>query len=378
MLSYHLLREIWWVLLGVLLIGFAVMDGFDLGIGMLLPWVAKTDDERRVVINTIGPVWEGNQIWFILGGGAIFAAWPMIYATSFSGLYYAMLLVLLALIIRPVGFKYRSKLPSQNWRNTWDGLLFLAGFLPSLLFGVAIGNVLQGVPFHFDTDLRSFYTGTLFDLLNPFGLLCGLTSVFMLLYHGCTFLLIKTDEPIESRTKPFAYLSGLLYLVLFIAGGYLIKYHVLGYQITSAILTDGPSNPLNKTVSTQMGFWFNNFIAYPWLSVVPLAAIGAMLLSLLLLRLRAYRSAWVLSSMMVAGTIGTVGVSMFPFLLPSSTHPDMSLLVFDASSSQLTLQIMLIATLIFMPIILLYTSWIYYVLRGKVRVKEIKLDKQAY
>lgn len=378
MLSYHLLREIWWVLLGVLLIGFAVMDGFDLGIGMLLPWVARTDDERRVVINSVGAVWEGNQIWFILGGGAIFAAWPMIYAVSFSGFYFAMLLVLLALILRPVGFKYRSKLPDPGWRSRWDACLFIAGLLPSLLFGVALGNVLQGVPFHFDPELRSFYTGTLFDLLNPFALLCGLTSVFMLLFHGCTFLLIKTEGAIEKRTRPFAYVSGLLFIILFLVGGYLIQTHVPGYQITSPVLTDAPSNPLYKTVTTQVGLWFNNFAAYPWLFAVPGCAILGILLSMILIAFNCYRLAWVFSALMVASTITTVGVTMFPFLLPSSTNPNMSLLVFDASSSQLTLQIMLIATLIFMPIILLYTSWIYYVLRGKVSLKDIKQDRQAY
>src|SRR3990167_5449502 len=148
MITYHLLRLIWWALLGVLLAGFAITDGFDLGIGMLLPWVARTDNERRVVLNTIGPVWEGNQVWFVLGGGAVFAAWPLLYAVSFSGFYFAMLLVLLALILRPVGFKYRSKLPNLTWRQTWDTCLFIAGLAPALLFGVAIGNVLQGVPFN--------------------------------------------------------------------------------------------------------------------------------------------------------------------------------------------------------------------------------------
>lgn len=188
-LDYETLRIIWWVLLGTLLIGFAVMDGFDLGVAIWLPWLAKTDIDRRVLINSIAPTWEGNQVWFILGGGAIFAAWPALYALSFSGFYLAMLIVLLALILRPVGFKYRSKLPNAAWRSFWDKALFIGGFVPALIFGVAIGNVLQGVPFHFDESLRVFYTGTFLQLLNPFALLCGLVSVVMLAMHGAFSLL---------------------------------------------------------------------------------------------------------------------------------------------------------------------------------------------
>ena len=159
LLDYPTLRVIWWALMGVLLIGFALTDGFDLGVAALLPFVGRTDAERRQVINTIGPTWEGNQVWFILGGGAIFAAWPMVYAVSFSGFYLAMFLVLSALILRPVGFKYRSKRPDPRWRAFWDWGLFVGGFVPALVFGVAVGNVLQGVPFRLDSDLRYFYEG---------------------------------------------------------------------------------------------------------------------------------------------------------------------------------------------------------------------------
>ena len=155
-LDYETLRVIWWALLGVLLIGFAIMDGFDLGVAMWLPIIAKYDVDRRILINSIAPTWEGNQVWFILGGGAIFAAWPALYALSFSGFYWAMLLVLLALIMRPVGFKYRSKLKSHTWRNNWDKILFVSGLVPALIFGVAVGNVLQGVPFHFDNSFNYF------------------------------------------------------------------------------------------------------------------------------------------------------------------------------------------------------------------------------
>lgn len=186
-LDYETLRIIWWLLIGILLIGFAIMDGFDLGVAMWLPWLGRTDIERRILINSIGPTWEGNQVWFILGGGAIFAAWPTLYALSFSGFYMAMLVVLLALILRPVGFKYRSKLDNPTWRAFWDWALFIGGFVPALIFGVAVGNVIQGVPFYFDESLRVFYTGSFFELLNPFALGCGLLSVLMLAMHGVFF-----------------------------------------------------------------------------------------------------------------------------------------------------------------------------------------------
>ncbi|MGH7225237.1 MAG: cytochrome d ubiquinol oxidase subunit II, partial [Gemmataceae bacterium] len=180
MLAYENLRLIWWALLGTLLIGFAVTDGFDLGVATLLPFVARTDVERRVAINMVGPVWEGNQVWIILGGGAIFAAWPPLYAVAFSGFYLAMFLVLCALILRPVAFKFRSKVANPTWRSIWDWALFIGGLVPSLIFGVAFGNVIQGVPFRFDDTLRMTYEGTLVGLLNPFALLCGLVSVSML------------------------------------------------------------------------------------------------------------------------------------------------------------------------------------------------------
>ncbi|HEY1561490.1 MAG TPA: cytochrome d ubiquinol oxidase subunit II, partial [Caulobacteraceae bacterium] len=192
--AYETLRLIWWVLLGALLIGFALTDGFDLGVAALLPFVARTDSERRIIINTIGATWEGNQVWFIFGGGAIFAAWPFVYAIAFSGFYLAMFLVLCALILRPVAFKYRSKRPSRGWRSFWDWALFVGGFVPALVFGVAVGNVLQGAPFRLDDDLRASYLGHFFGLFTPFTLLCGLLSVAMVVLHGAAWLTIKGEK----------------------------------------------------------------------------------------------------------------------------------------------------------------------------------------
>lgn len=373
-IDYVTLRIIWWVLLGALLIGFAVMDGFDLGIGMMLHRVARTDDERRVVLNAIGPIWEGNQIWLILGAGAIFAAWPEIYAVSFSGLYFAMLLVLLALILRPVGFKYRSKLSNPLWRSAWDLGIFIAGFVPTLVFGIALGNVLQGIPFYYDTSLQSYYTGTLFELFNPFAILCGLVSVSMLLMHGGNFLSLKTNGVIQERAKNIGRLGALLTILLFVIGGFWVA-SLKGYVITGQVDSAGPSNPLHKTVIQQAGAWLDNYKTYPWMMAAPLAGMIGALCSILFASGRHYKAAWLMSAISVTGIITTCGVSMFPFILPSSSQPNMSLLVWDASSSQLTLFIMLLATAIFLPLIVCYTSWVYYVLRGKVTDEYVQSNK---
>lgn len=370
-LDYDTLRLLWWLLLGVLLMGFAIMDGFDLGVGMCLPFIAKTDGERRILINSVGPTWEGNQVWFILGGGAIFAAWPLLYSVAFSGFYYAMLLVLLALILRPVGFKYRSKLPHPAWRQTWDVALFIGGGVPALIFGVAIGNVLQGVPFHFSLSLRPFYTGTFFELLNPFALLAGLVSVCMLLMHGACFIQLKTENPLKKRAHVVAKAAAWLTLMLFIIGGCWLAQGVLpGYQLASVEHPTGPSNPLHKQVIIDHLAWFHNYTLHPFTKLAPLLA-G---ISLIIVACcgKWIKTAFLFSALSIASIIGTVGLSMYPFLLPSSSHPNHSLLIWDASSSHLTLFIMLVATCVFMPLILLYTAWVYHVLRGTINERFVK------
>lgn len=374
-LDYETLRLIWWILLGVLLIGFAIMDGFDLGVAMWLPWLSKSDIERRILINSIGPTWEGNQVWFILGGGAIFAAWPMLYALSFSGFYLAMLVVLLALILRPVGFKYRSKLENARWRMTWDWALFAGGFVPALIFGVAVGNVLQGVPFFIDESLRPFYTGTFLELLNPFALACGVVSVLMLAMHGAFFLQVKTEGILQRRARKCATICALLLITLFVACGFWIYYGVDGYILTAMIPHDGPSNPLYKEAQRQSGAWLNNYTSYPVTMVVPLMSIVSVLLAVILRRFS--KVAFIFSALSVGSIIATVGVSMFPFILPSSTTPQNSLVVWDSSSSQLTLFIMLIATTIFLPVVLAYTAWVYRVLRGKVTEETIRNNQDS-
>ncbi|GAA0597221.1 cytochrome d ubiquinol oxidase subunit II [Paenochrobactrum glaciei] len=374
LIDYEILRLIWWVLLGVLLIGFAAMDGFDLGVGTLLPFVAKTDVERRVVINTIGPVWEGNQVWLILGGGAIFAAWPPLYAVSFSGFYLAMFIILFALILRPVGFKYRSKKQSPQWRNGWDWALFIGGFVPALIFGVAVGNVLQGVPFRFSDHLQIFYEGNLFGLLNPFALLCGLLSVVMLTMHGAAWLVLKTTGDIANRARSFGSVAALLTIVFYVLAGIWMWYGIAGYRITSEIVTDGPSNPLFKTAVLEHGAWFTNFSNYPILLIAPVLGILGALSVLVAMRAGRELMPLLMGKLSIFGIISSVGVAMFPFILPSSLDPSASLTVWDSSSSQMTLFNMLVVTAIFLPLILFYTSWVYKVLWGKVDKKMIEDD----
>src|SRR5512135_1823013 len=233
MLDYETLKLIWWLLVGALLLGFAIMDGHDMGVGTLLPFAGKNDVERRILINTVGPHWDGNQVWFITAGGAIFAAWPLVYATAFSGFYWAMLAVLWALFFRPVGFDYRSKIESPAWRNTWDWGLFVGGFVPPLIFGVAFGNLLQGVPFHFDDSLRSYYTGSFWQLLNPFALLAGIVSSSMITFHGANYLMLRTEGDVYRRARLASTLFGLLTVATFLAAGLWVESGMNGYVITA-------------------------------------------------------------------------------------------------------------------------------------------------
>jgi len=374
LLEFATLKVIWWLLLGVLLIGFAVMDGFDLGVGMLLPWLGRNDSERRVIINTVGPVWEGNQVWLILGGGAIFAAWPALYAASFSGFYLAMLLVLAALIVRPVGFKFRSKMPQARWRSIWDWVLFASGLVPSLVFGVAMGNLLEGVPFTFDSELRASYAFGLFDLLNPFALMCGLVSVAMLATHGATYLAVKTDGSMAHRARVASRAFALLWTALFALAGLWLWRSGYGLVITGGAAPDATPNPLGKTAIPAAGAWLFNYQRWPWAMAVPAMGLVAPLLVAALAGIRHRVIVFAVSSLGIAGVIGSMGISLFPFLLPSSSFPGSSLTVWDASSSHRTLSIMLIAVIVFLPIVLVYTGWVYHVLRGRVTAEQIRLN----
>jgi cytochrome bd ubiquinol oxidase subunit II len=378
-LDFATLRVIWWGLLGVLLIAFALTDGFDLGVGALLPFVARNDKERRMVINTIGATWEGNQVWFILGGGAIFAAWPFVYAVSFSGFYLAMFLVLSALILRPVAFKYRSKRTSPRWRAFWDWALFIGGFVPALVFGVAVGNVLIGAPFRLDSDLRSFYEGTLLGLFTPFALLCGLLSVTMLVLHGAAWLGLKAERGVVAqRARRIGTVAGLLSLALFAAGGLWVAFGDLGFRMVGEVDPNGFSNPLRTTMEASGGAWMDNYGRYPWMMIAPVLGFLGTAAALLGLWRRSEPLAFIGSSAGTLGIISTVGLSMFPFILPSSIDPGSSLTVWNASSSHVTLFIMLGVTVVFLPLILIYTAWVYKVLWGRSTTAALTSNPDLY
>src|ERR1700686_2424341 len=271
--DYETLRVIWWLILGTLLIGFAVTDGFDLGVGIIFRFIGRPDEERRAVLECVEPVWEGNQVWFILGGGAVFAAWPLLYAASFSSLYLAMFLILMALILRPVAFAFRNKLPDPRWRNFWDWALLIAGAVPALLFGVAFGNLFLGVPFHFDELMRPVYTGGFVNLLQPYALLAGVVSVSMLVLHGASYAAMKAGEPMSARAASSGRLAAMLFVIAFVVAGAWVAGGLDGQRIDSGADPSGPASPLLKTVVVARGAWLDNYRGHEILWLAPLLAL---------------------------------------------------------------------------------------------------------
>lgn len=378
-MDYETLKLAWWLLVGVLLVGFAVMDGHDMGVGTLLPFVGRNDLERRAVINTVAPHWEGNQVWFVTAGGALFAAWPLVYATAFSGFYWAMMAALWALFFRPVGFTYRSKIHNTTWRSTWDWGLFVGGAVPPIIFGVAFGNLLLGVPFHFNELMMSTYTGSFWQLLNPFALLAGMVSLGMIVFQGANYLMMRTEGDIYRRTRTASLLAGPLTFVAFGLAGLWVATGIDGYVITSVIDGNAQPDPLNKTVIAAAGAWMQNYSRYPWAVWVPVVAFVALGAGVAFAQMKRAGLAFWSSSVACAGIIGTAGVSMFPFIMPSSTDPRSSLTAYDAVSSPLTLGVMLGATVVFLPLIAVYTSWAYKIMWGKVTTEFITAnDKSVY
>jgi cytochrome bd ubiquinol oxidase subunit II len=377
MLDYATLKIIWWLLIGVLLIGFAIMDGHDMGVGALLPFVGRNNLERRVIINTIGPHWEGNQVWFIAGGGVIFAAWPLVYATAFSGFYWAMLAVLWALFLRPVGFDYRSKIDDPRWRALWDWGLFISGTVPPFIFGVAFGNLLQGVPFGFDSWMISTYTGTFWQLLNPFALLCGVVASTMITMHGAVYLAHRTEGELQGRAMAAARAFGAAMLVAFSIAGVWLAVGIDGYVLTAPIDPAAVLNPTTKMVARATGAWLANYHKAPSTMLVPALVYVGVAAALFLLAAGRTGLAFVASSLALVGVIGTAGASMFPFIMPSSSNPGHSLTVWDSVSSHLALGVMFWITLILVPLIVVYTAWAYKVMSGKVTTAYVQENEHS-
>lgn len=368
-MDYETLKVIWWGLVLFLLVGFVVMDGFDLGVGMLLPVVGKTDDERRVLLNSVGPVWEGNQVWLIAGAGTLFAAWPLVYAAAFSALYVPFMFLLFGLFLRPVGFDYRSKLPDPVWRRWWDRALVVGGLLPTLVFGGTLGLVLQGLPFRFDAALRIHYGAFAFHwplLLTAMG-----TALTLLLLHGASFLQCKTQGAIAARSARLALWLGPLASALFALGGVWLG-EMAGYRITAIGDLNGALTPLMKEVVAVPAGWLGNFVAHPVLWAVPVFGLLLPLVCALASSLGKSGLALVASGGACAAMMLTVAIALFPFVLPSSLDPASSLTLWDSTSSERTLLIMLGIVGVLMPVNIGYTLWVYRVVRGRVSAEQVR------
>ena len=377
MIDYEFLRIIWWVLVIVLLIGFSVTDGFDMGVTALLPVAGKKEVEKRIMINSIAPHWDGNQVWLLTAGGAIFAAWPIVYSVAFSGFYIALFLVLAALFFRPIGFEYRAKIDNPTWRAVWDWGLFAGGFVPALVFGVAFGNLLQGVPFELNELSQVTYTGSFFALLNPFALLCGVLSLAMLVTNGANWLQMKTTAELRNRARAITQIGALVTLITFVLAGVWLSFKE-GYVVTSVLDHFAPSSPASgKEVAVEVGAWFKNFNETPALWAFPALAVVGALLNVIASKANRCGFAFFFSVLTMAGVIITAAVSMFPFVMPSSTHPAQSLLMWDATSSELTLTLMFYLALVFVTISLLYTIWSYYKMFGRLDESFVEDNKNS-
>ncbi len=331
------LSVLWFILLTVLFIGFFFLEGFDYGVGILLPFLGKNDTERRVIINTIGPVWDGNEVWMITAGGAMFAAFPHVYATLFSGFYLALFLMLMALIVRGVAFEFRSKDENRTWRTTWDWMIFIGSAIPAILWGVAVTNLIQGVPI----NAKMQYVGTFFDLLSPYTLVGGIAFFLVFTFHGALYLTLKTEGDMVKRARRAALKAGVFAAVscLLLVG--------MTYSNTDLFASTGAGIAL-------------------WGAVVMfVVAYGAV-----------YRNCFglgfILSSLTVMLTTVAFFWGLFPRLMVSSLNPAWSLTITNSASSQYTLTIMTVAALALVPVVLVYQGWVYWMFRKRVSAKELE------
>lgn len=385
---FEILQLLGWVAVGLLLIVLALTAGFDFGAGALLPFIAKNDAERRTVINTVGPTWDGNQVWLITAGGAIFAIWPRVYAASFSGFYIAFLLLLWSLFFRPVAFEYRSKIASPAWKTTCDWALFVGSFIPALLIGVAVGNLLLGVPFQFDPITLRFFYGTqmadangfsdLIGLLRPFALYCGVVSVVMMTMHAASYLALRTSGVILQRARTYVRVSAILLMVLFALGGLWVAY-LPGYIYTPSAMSP-MLHPLSSHVVVQTGAWLHNFHQHPWMLIAPVLVFVGGFLAVKTAKGGRPRTNFFASCLMVWGVVANFGLSMYPFLIPSSFKPAQSLLIWNSSSSQVSLMGILIVAVIMLPIIFMYTAFVYKKMwgRGKIKMSPELINEQKH
>jgi len=376
--EYGTLKLIWWFLITALFVLFFILGGRDFGVCILLPWLSKRDDDRRLVINSISGTWEGNQVWFITAAGALFAAWPIVYATAFSALYFALMLVLLSLILRPPGFDYRDKLPAKTWRQLWDWSLFMSGFVPTILFGIGLGNIILGIPFYFDESLQSHYEGNFWQLLNPFSMMMGLTALVLMTFHGGIYLQYKLQKVFSAKLTHINMISGGLFLILFWVMGYWVAYLTPGYEIASSFNIHENLLPSLKSVSMAKEGWLSNFMDYPLLWFIPALCFFCAALAIFCSFFQYTRIAIGLAAMTMTAALATINAALFPFILPSSSRPEHSLTLWDAVSSHRTLQYMFYVAVFFLPIVLSYTFWVFRILRGTLTHQDLLSQSESY
>jgi cytochrome d ubiquinol oxidase subunit II len=340
------LQNIWFFLWGLLWAAYFMTDGFDLGIGSLLPFVGKNDQQKRLMLNSMGPLWDGNEVWLITAGGVTFAAFPLVYAVMFSSLYSALMIILFALILRGVSFEFRGKVDSPTWRAIWDACMFIGSLIPAILFGVAFANIFQGIPF----DDKGIYYGSLLTLLNPYGLLGGFLFLLLFLEHGALWLGIKTDGELHDRSVKVA--NRLWPVLLIVAVAFLV---------------------VTKFATTL----YDNYIENPVLFSVILITVAALIGIKVFIKKQGFFKAWFSSALAIIGATFFGVIGLFPNLFPSSLSPEFSLTAQNASSSPLTLKIMLIVVILFIPIVIVYQAWTYNLFKDKVTEEDLKED-EAY
>jgi cytochrome d ubiquinol oxidase subunit II len=365
MIDYAVLKIVWWMLIGLVLMLYGTTAGYDLGITIILPFLKK-ESHKRLVLNISGPTWDGNQTWIVFAGGGLFVVWPVAYALSFSGFYAAILMILWPFFLRPLGYDYRGKIDSSKWRRFWDWGLFVSSFLPVFIFGVAFGNLLQGVPFYFDPKtMQQYYTGNFATLMNPFGILCGLVSAAMIIMHGAAWIARRGRSELQAKARSIQFVFAWLTLVLFVIAGFWLMTRVAGYTLVSQPI-EPTEDPLNNVVTRGLGVWTAGYSGNPWKYYPIVIAFIALISTLVFNRVRQFHLAFWSSVFSVAGIIGTAGATLFPFLIPSSTHLAQSLTVWNAASSQYALNTMFYVGAALLVIILIYKLFAFKAAWGKI------------
>ncbi|QJC29507.1 cytochrome d ubiquinol oxidase subunit II [Enterobacteriaceae endosymbiont of Plateumaris pusilla] len=378
MLDYNVLRIIWWFLIGFLVIGFLITDGLDMGVGILLFIIGKNNIERRIMINSIAPHWDGNQVWLITVGGALFAAWPIVYATLFSSFYIPMIIMLLSLFLRPVGFEYRSKIKNYKWQKICDILISIGSIIPPIIIGIAMGNLLKGIPFYIDRYFRIHSELHFLNLFNIFSIIISLTSITMFINQASTYLQFRiNDKYINYRTNIITQISSIMLIIFFILSFINTMFYIKGYKIIT-LIENNFNNIVKKEILHSYGFWFSNFQKHYYLLIIPLLCLILPIFTIIFSRYKKKLMTFISSSLTIIFIVCTIGITMFPLIIPSNIMPSHSLTMWNATSSKLTLNIMLYAAVIFVPIILSYTFWCYKKMFYPITREEIKNNTNNY